>query len=303
MMLNRTGRDTGPPLGRGQTREGRRAPWGCAAGAPYRGTASPPPPPPPRGCESAVNRHRSKKSATQEGGGFWKGAQATCPQPPPPPRKGGASHRRGGITSYPLSGVRSKAAGKGASCMQHGDPPPPLGVAAPVLDSPGWKWEALGPVELCKPTPQQVALRLLYVSTVSGWICMCGCELPCGLCALSLQSMPAALRSIRAVPSGSDGFSNGNELGLDFGGSCDACGMSTQKCPTTCTSEWGGGGCCMGCTALFGRYLAVLRCHLSDGQSCGIAAPAKAVLDTIHTTDLCTHKFIVVKATNNYAPS
>ena len=47
MMLSRTGRDREPPLGRGQTDEGRRAPWGCAAGAPYRGTASPPPPPPP----------------------------------------------------------------------------------------------------------------------------------------------------------------------------------------------------------------------------------------------------------------
>ena len=46
MMLSRTGRDRGPPLGRGKTAEGRRAPWGCAAGAPYRGTASPPPPPP-----------------------------------------------------------------------------------------------------------------------------------------------------------------------------------------------------------------------------------------------------------------
>ena len=45
MMLSRTGRDRDPPLGRGQTGEGRRAPWGCAAGAPYRGTASPPPPP------------------------------------------------------------------------------------------------------------------------------------------------------------------------------------------------------------------------------------------------------------------
>ena len=45
MMLNQTGRDRDPPLGRGQTDEGRQAPWGCAAGAPYRGTASPPPPP------------------------------------------------------------------------------------------------------------------------------------------------------------------------------------------------------------------------------------------------------------------
>ena len=45
MMLSRTGWDRNPPLGRGQTGEGRRAPWGCAAGAPYRGTASPPPPP------------------------------------------------------------------------------------------------------------------------------------------------------------------------------------------------------------------------------------------------------------------
>ena len=46
MMLSRSGGDRDPPLGRGQTGEGRRAPWGCAAGAPYRGTASPPPPPP-----------------------------------------------------------------------------------------------------------------------------------------------------------------------------------------------------------------------------------------------------------------
>ena len=45
MMLSRTGRDKDPPLGRSQTGEGQRAPWGCAAGAPYRGTASPPPPP------------------------------------------------------------------------------------------------------------------------------------------------------------------------------------------------------------------------------------------------------------------
>ena len=45
MMLSRTGRDRDPPLGRRHTGEGRRAPWGCAAGAPYRGTASPPPPP------------------------------------------------------------------------------------------------------------------------------------------------------------------------------------------------------------------------------------------------------------------
>ena len=45
MMLSRTGWDGNPPLGRGQTDEDRRAPWGCAAGAPYRGTASPPPPP------------------------------------------------------------------------------------------------------------------------------------------------------------------------------------------------------------------------------------------------------------------
>ena len=45
MMLSRTGWDVTPlPVAR-QTVEGRRAPWGCAAGAPYRGTASPPPPP------------------------------------------------------------------------------------------------------------------------------------------------------------------------------------------------------------------------------------------------------------------
>ena len=44
MMLSRTGWDVTPlPVAR-QTVEGRRAPWGCAAGAPYRGTASPPPP-------------------------------------------------------------------------------------------------------------------------------------------------------------------------------------------------------------------------------------------------------------------
>ena len=46
MMLSRTGWDeTLLPVAH-QTAEGRRAPWGCAAGAPYRGTASPPPPPP-----------------------------------------------------------------------------------------------------------------------------------------------------------------------------------------------------------------------------------------------------------------
>ena len=44
MMLCRTGWDGNPPLSRGQTDEGWRAPWGCAAGAPYRGTTSPPPP-------------------------------------------------------------------------------------------------------------------------------------------------------------------------------------------------------------------------------------------------------------------
>ena len=44
MMLSRTAWDVTPlPVAR-QTVEGRRAPWGCAAGAPYRGTASPPPP-------------------------------------------------------------------------------------------------------------------------------------------------------------------------------------------------------------------------------------------------------------------
>ena len=52
MMLSRTGWDDTPLPVANQTAEGRRAPWGCAAGAPYRGTASPPPPPrmgPPRG--------------------------------------------------------------------------------------------------------------------------------------------------------------------------------------------------------------------------------------------------------------
>ena len=33
-MLSRTGWDRDCPLGRAQTREGERAPWGCAAGAP-----------------------------------------------------------------------------------------------------------------------------------------------------------------------------------------------------------------------------------------------------------------------------
>ena len=42
MMLSRSGRDKGLPLDHGQIGEGRRAPWGCVAGAPYRGTASPP---------------------------------------------------------------------------------------------------------------------------------------------------------------------------------------------------------------------------------------------------------------------
>ena len=45
MMLSRTGwGETSLPVAF-QTVGGRRAPWGCAAGAPYRGTASPPPPP------------------------------------------------------------------------------------------------------------------------------------------------------------------------------------------------------------------------------------------------------------------
>ena len=44
MMLSRTGwGETSLPVAF-QTVGGRRAPWGCAAGAPYRGTASPPPP-------------------------------------------------------------------------------------------------------------------------------------------------------------------------------------------------------------------------------------------------------------------
>ena len=49
MMLSRTGwGETSLPVAF-QTVGGRRAPWGCAAGAPYRGTASPPPSlPPPR---------------------------------------------------------------------------------------------------------------------------------------------------------------------------------------------------------------------------------------------------------------
>ena len=46
MMLSRTGWGETPLPVATQTAEGRRAPWGCAAGAPYRGTASPPPPPP-----------------------------------------------------------------------------------------------------------------------------------------------------------------------------------------------------------------------------------------------------------------
>ena len=44
MMLSRTGWDETPLPVAYQTAEGRRAPWGCAAGAPYWGTASPPPP-------------------------------------------------------------------------------------------------------------------------------------------------------------------------------------------------------------------------------------------------------------------
>ena len=50
MMLSRTGWDETPLPVACQTVEGRRAPWGCAAGAPYRGTASPPPPPPKVQC-------------------------------------------------------------------------------------------------------------------------------------------------------------------------------------------------------------------------------------------------------------
>ena len=45
MMLSRTGWDETPFPVACQTVEGRRVPWGCAAGAPYWGTASPPPPP------------------------------------------------------------------------------------------------------------------------------------------------------------------------------------------------------------------------------------------------------------------
>ena len=53
MMLSRTGwGETSLPVAF-QTVEGRRAPWGCAAGAPYRGTASPPPPPPVCVCVRA----------------------------------------------------------------------------------------------------------------------------------------------------------------------------------------------------------------------------------------------------------
>ena len=44
MMLSRTGWGETSLAVAFQTVEGRRAPWGCAAGAPYRGTASPPPP-------------------------------------------------------------------------------------------------------------------------------------------------------------------------------------------------------------------------------------------------------------------
>ena len=45
MMLSRTGwGETSLPVAF-QNVGGRRAPWGCAAEAPYRGTASPPPPP------------------------------------------------------------------------------------------------------------------------------------------------------------------------------------------------------------------------------------------------------------------
>ena len=50
MMLSRTGWDRTPLSVAGQTDQGQRAPRGCAAGAPYRGTASPPPPPPPTRC-------------------------------------------------------------------------------------------------------------------------------------------------------------------------------------------------------------------------------------------------------------
>ena len=54
MMLSRTGwGETSLPVAF-QTVGGRRAPWGCAAGAPYRGTASPPPPPLCVCCSSLV---------------------------------------------------------------------------------------------------------------------------------------------------------------------------------------------------------------------------------------------------------
>ena len=45
MMCSRTGGDGDHPLSGGQTGQGRRAPWRCAAGLAYLGTSSPPPPP------------------------------------------------------------------------------------------------------------------------------------------------------------------------------------------------------------------------------------------------------------------
>jgi len=55
MMLSRTGWDKTPLPVACQTVEGRRAPWGCAAGAPYRGTASPPPPPWLHVCDTILH--------------------------------------------------------------------------------------------------------------------------------------------------------------------------------------------------------------------------------------------------------
>ena len=69
MMLSRTGwGETSLPVAY-QTVEGRRAPWGCAAGAPYRGTASPPPPPPVCVCVCVCV---CGCSVLIERGGGWK---------------------------------------------------------------------------------------------------------------------------------------------------------------------------------------------------------------------------------------
>ena len=65
MMLSRTGWGKNSLPVAFQTVGGRRAPWGCAAGAPYRGTASPPPPPPPLPLNLANKQQQASNNKQQ----------------------------------------------------------------------------------------------------------------------------------------------------------------------------------------------------------------------------------------------